>query len=201
MKTLDRHICCKAAELFMLRGIKSVSMDDISRQLGISKKTLYQSVANKEELVAQVLKETVREKEREIITLREQAENPIHELILLANHVTSLYGQMSAATLHDLRKYYPQPWQWLREQRDQIITEDIRANLVEGIARGLYLPDLDVEIVSELFRELANYITDVKQMQDRSAIRIYPEFVKYHIRGIATQQGRACLDQVVTLLN
>ncbi|NTW32950.1 MAG: TetR/AcrR family transcriptional regulator, partial [Bacteroidetes bacterium] len=49
------EIIKKVLELYMKFGIKSVSMDDAARELGISKKTLYQYFKDKDELVKKVV--------------------------------------------------------------------------------------------------------------------------------------------------
>ncbi|HEX6193727.1 MAG TPA: helix-turn-helix domain-containing protein, partial [Chitinophagaceae bacterium] len=54
MDTKER-IQNKAEELFMQFGIRSVSMDDIANNLGMSKKTVYQYFVDKDELVEAVV--------------------------------------------------------------------------------------------------------------------------------------------------
>jgi len=51
---MKKNIILKATELFMKLGFKSVTMDDIAKEMGISKKTIYSHFSNKETVVAVV---------------------------------------------------------------------------------------------------------------------------------------------------
>ena len=123
---LDHKICIKVEQLFLRYGIKSVSMDDISRSLGISKKTLYQAVPNKAGLISRVLDRFMQDEYTQILELKEKSNDPIHELVLMAKHMTSILVKMSPVAIHDLKKYYIDQWQAMETERNEMILEDIR---------------------------------------------------------------------------
>ena len=77
-------IIVKADELFRLYGIKSVTMDEIARELGISKKTIYQFFKDKDEVVQEATKYLLECDYREYETIHQQASNSIEELFLIS---------------------------------------------------------------------------------------------------------------------
>ncbi len=188
--------------MFLRYGIKSVSMDDISRDLGISKKTLYSLIPNKKQLVANVLRNFMAEEQRLVEVIHSEAQDPIHELILIAKHVISMLKKIAPTTIYDLRKYYREEWYSLERERDQMIFSDIKRNLETGIAAGVYREDLDVDLLTTLYLRMATYITDEKiiDQSPQYKVQLYIEFIKYHIRGIATDHGLFTLRKYEHLL-
>ena len=193
----------RVSAMFMRFGIKSVSMDDISRDLGISKKTLYELVPNKGELVAKVLQGFMQEEHAQVEVVHNESKDPIHELVLIAKHVTKMLKKISPNTMYDLRKYYRDAWRSIELERDKLIYDNIERNLRTGISEGLYREDLDIDLLTTLYLKMATYITDEKilDVTNPKKISLYIEFVKYHIRGIATARGMKTLQKYDHLLN
>ena len=166
-------------------------MDDISKALGISKKTLYQAVPNKAGLVRNVLDRFIQQEHAQIMEFKEMAKDPIHELVLMAKHVTLILMKLSPATIHDLKKYYVEQWQNMEAERSQMILQYIRNNLKKGMEQNIYRDDLDLDLLTDLYLRMATFISDEKIFERPAAQRVllYIEFIKYHIRGIATPKG------------
>ncbi len=183
-------------------GIKSVSMDDISRSLGISKKTLYLLTASKQDLVGKILENYLLEEKEQISAMKDKASDSIHELLLIANHVTEMLKKLSANTLYDLRKYYGEHWTKMESERHAMIYEDIKRNLDRGIEQGLYREDVDTDLLSTLYVRMATFIMDEKIVLKGSdkKVQLYREFIRYHIRGIATSKGIRLMNKYDHLL-
>ncbi len=200
---LESRICDKVEQLFLRFGIKSVSMDDISQALGISKKTLYQMVPNKAGLITAILDRLLEEEHELVAELKGTAKDPIHELVLMAKHVASNLKRMSPAAIYDLKKYYVEEWQAIEQERSDLILRDIRNNLEKGMQQDLYRDDLDPDLLSQLYLRMATFIIDEKIFESPVSKReqLYSEFVKYHIRGISTSKGIRLLNKYEYLLN
>lgn len=200
---LETRICTKVEQLFLRFGIKSVSMDDISQALGISKKTLYQVVPNKAGLIKTILKRFLEEENVRINELKGVAQDPIHELILIAKHVASILKRMSPVAIYDLKKYYVEEWRAMESERSNLILMDIKNNLQRGMLQNLYRDDLDSDLLANLYLRMATFITDEKAFETPASKReqMYGEFVKYHIRGISTPKGIRLLNKYEHLLN
>src|SRR4051812_9665782 len=138
----------KAHELFNRYGIRSVSMDDIAAQLGMSKKTLYQYYADKDELVNAVFETQLTENRNQCVDCSKKGENAIQEVFLSFDMVQELLASMNPAVLFDLQKYHPRGYLKFEEFRNNFLYKMIRANLERGIREELYRPEIDTDILA-----------------------------------------------------
>ncbi len=200
---IDLGLCDRAEELFLRFGIKSVSMDDISHALSISKKTLYKLVPNKAGLVAKILARHIDEEREFARGIQGKAKDPVHELVLIAIHTTEILKKLSPTAIYDLKKYYPRQWNTMEKGRNKLILEAIKSNLEKGVLKDIYRKDLDTDLLSHLYLRMATFITDEKVFEQPSPgrLQLYNEFIKYHIRGIATQKGIRLLTKYEHLLS
>src|SRR5688500_16497450 len=138
-------ILLAAFELFGRFGIKSISMDDIARQIGTSKKTIYQWFATKDELVEESLKQFINQLEDEPI---EKPSNSLealyHKILNINNRLTEIH----ISFFNDLRKYHWQAYQVLENYQNYQLRDFFIGNLQQGKEQGFYRPDLNVEIIA-----------------------------------------------------
>ena len=126
-----QRILLKGEELFLHYGIRSVSMDDIAVNLGMSKKTLYQYYADKDELVAAVVDLHINKMEKDCAACRRSAKDAIHEMFLT---MTDTMEQFKA-------------FQRFREHKDKYLYKVIKDNIEWGMKDGVYREELQVEIL------------------------------------------------------
>ncbi|MEP6701240.1 MAG: TetR/AcrR family transcriptional regulator [Bacteroidota bacterium] len=148
METKER-IASKAEELFMQYGIRSVSMDDIANNLGMSKKTLYQYFADKDELVEAVVNGHINIVQGDCIDCRKGAKDAIHEIFLTMEHIMEEFNNMNPMLLYDLEKFHFKAYQRFREYKDKFLLQIIRANIEWGIRDELYRSDINVDVMSK----------------------------------------------------
>lgn len=148
MEIKDR-ILLKAEELFMQYGIRSVSMDDIANGLGMSKKTLYQYFADKDELVEGVVDGHIKIVEGDCINCRKEAKDAIHEIFLTMEHIMEEFSNMNPMLLYDLEKFHFKAYQRFREYKDKFLLQIIRNNIEWGIKDEFYRSDINVDIMSK----------------------------------------------------
>ena len=110
MDTGDR-IRQKAHDLFMRYGFRSVSMDDIAQNLGMSKKTIYQYFEDKDELIAAVVKDDIYKNQATCENDRKISVNAIHEMFLAMDMVVEMFRTMNPSLLYDMQKYHPKAFQ------------------------------------------------------------------------------------------
>ena len=181
-----------AIQQFLRLGIKSVSMDDISSLLGISKKTLYQFVENKEDLVTQALW-SFRNVERQFIeNISKNAHDAIDEMIQIGRHHVSIVRNMSPSMNFDLKKYYPAVWKIVKEFNNEVVGQTILQNLEKGIKEGLYRKNVNPQIVEKLFRIKSWSIVDrtnfpIEEFRQDELVR---EHLLYHLYGILSEKGK-----------
>jgi AcrR family transcriptional regulator len=143
------RIAVKAEELFMQFGIRSVSMDDIANNLGMSKKTLYQYFADKDELVEAVVDGHINIVEGDCINCRNNATDAIHEIFLTMEHIMEEFSNMNPMLLYDLEKFHFKAFQRFKNYKDKFLLQIIRNNIEWGIKDELYRSDMNIDILSK----------------------------------------------------
>ena len=143
------RISIKAEELFMQYGIRSVSMDDIANNLGMSKKTLYQYFADKDELVEAVVDSHINVVEGDCINCRKEATDAIHEIFLTMEHIMEEFKNMNPMLLYDLEKFHFKAYQRFKNYKDKFLLQIIRDNIDWGIKDELYRADLNIDVLSK----------------------------------------------------
>jgi TetR/AcrR family transcriptional regulator, cholesterol catabolism regulator len=143
------RILFKAEELFMQYGIRSVSMDDIANNLGMSKKTLYQYFADKDELVDAVVDGHIREIQDDCMSCHRQADDAIHEIFITMERIMEEFSNMNPMLLYDLEKFHFKAYRRFREHKDKFLLQMIRDNIEWGIRDELYRSDVNVDVMSK----------------------------------------------------
>jgi len=181
--------------LFLRFGIKSQTMDDISRELGISKKTLYQMVANKDELVRKVLQHHIEREKTECLKAASTAVNAIEEILVVTESNSAELSQMKANVLHDLQKYHRDGWQLIQNFHYDFVFKTVKANLERGREEGLYRTDLDPEIISRLHLATVFQLfdEDIFPANTFSKEIVFREYMTHYLLGIVSEKGRRYL--------
>ena len=143
------RILIKAEELFMQYGIRSVSMDDIANNLGMSKKTLYQYYADKDELVDAVVEGHISEIQKDCVGCRQDARDAVHEIFITMDRILVEISNMNPMVLYDLEKFHFKSYQRFREHKDKFLAQVIRNNIEWGIREEYYRPEINVDIMTK----------------------------------------------------
>jgi AcrR family transcriptional regulator len=186
--------------VFMRYGIKSVTMDDIARELKISKKTLYQYVNDKADLVVKIMEaQCVTEKEV-IAKAVSSAENAIDELMIISEMLAKKLQRMNPSIHYDLEKYYPDAWRVFVEHKEGFVLECVKSNLERGVGEGIYRDNLNAEIISQLYIQKIDCIFDpaIFPVGKFTFYQVYIELMRYHIRGVANRQGDEYLTDMIS---
>jgi TetR/AcrR family transcriptional regulator, cholesterol catabolism regulator len=188
---VKEQILSKSLGLFMRYGIKSVSMDDISREVGVSKKTLYQHVTDKRDLVRLTFERHLSDDEKFCTDMMDETSNAIQQLLNLAKHLVDNFSQMNPSTMFDVQKYYPTCWSLFDDHKNKYIKDQVVQNLTLGINDGLYRPELNVEIISRLYICLidASVNPDTFPSKEFDRVSIFVQLFDYHLHAIMTEEG------------
>ena len=146
---IQERIVTKAYELFMRFGIRSISMDEIAGNLGISKKTIYQSFKDKDALVDSVLDIEMNRMECDCSQTKAICENAVHELYLALDIMEEMFAGFNPAILFDLEKYHPLAFKKFTEHHNTYLYETIKDNLNRGIEEGLYRAEINTDIITK----------------------------------------------------
>ena len=196
------RILNNAIELFMKYGVKSVSMDDISRKLGISKKTLYSFIENKGDLIKEAIQAFLKKEEQDICDITKSSEDAIQEMMLIARFVSQYLRKMKPSLTYDLQKYYPETWAIVDREHQQNIQDTIKNNIDRGIKEGLYREDLNPIVISEIYVSISKLITDedIFPLKDYSKADLYLLIIDYHLNAVVNSKGRNLLKKHLKVL-
>jgi len=188
---MKERILTKAEELFCRYGIKSVTMDEIANQLGISKKTIYLSFADKDELVLEVFNAYMNESKQHCLHDRQQAENAVHEIFLAMDMTDAMLKALNASILFDLEKYYPDTYNKFRAYKNEFLYNVVSENLKRGIQEELFRADLNVDIIARmrLGTVMLSMNMDIFPPGKYKLVEVEQEIIMHYLYGIATAKG------------
>jgi len=185
------RIKIQATDLFMRYGVRSVSMDDIANQLGMSKKTIYQYYADKDELVDAVIVSEINHNEDCCQIDINDSENAVHELFLAMDMILEMFRSMNASVLYDLEKYHPAAFQKFLKHKNDYLYGVIRNNLVRGIREGLYREDINIDIISRFRVEivLIPFNPGFQAKVKHNLAEIEEEIILHYLYGLVNLKG------------
>lgn len=138
----------QAHDLFMQYGLKNVSMDDIAKGLGMSKKTIYHFYSDKDQLVEEVVKNVINDNQQHCEFDRSRAKDAVHEVFLAMDRMMEMFHSMNPSLLHDMQKNYPSAFRIFLAHKNDYIYGVIKTNIQRGIKEGLYRDDMNIEILT-----------------------------------------------------
>ncbi len=140
----------EAGTLFMRYGIRSVSMDDIARQVSMSKKTLYLHFKDKDELVISVAKAKFEEDRKDFECVHLDATNTIEECVLFSKMFRKHLKDLNPSMVYDLKKYHPKGWKMFEEHRKVCYESSLKNMILRGQAEGFFRDDIKGEIIARM---------------------------------------------------
>jgi AcrR family transcriptional regulator len=152
MEPKDR-ILKGAEELFFKYGIKSITMDDIAKHLGISKKTIYQFYSDKNEVVEKLMTERTKLNECELREIAKKSANVIEEVFEMMKHMGHMFSQMNPNLFYDLQKYHPTSWKLFKKFKEECIENMVEDSVKRGIEQGFVREDINTKIIARLRME------------------------------------------------
>lgn len=181
----------KAHELFMQYGIRSVSMDDIANNLGMSKKTLYQYFADKDELVEAVVDGHISLMQTDCAACRDEAKNAVHEIFITMERIIEQLSNMNPMVVNDLAKFHFKAYQRFKEHKDKFLAKIIRENIEWGKREELYRPDINIDVMSKFRLEsmMIPFNISVFPPGKYNLAVISGQIIEHFIYGLVTIKG------------
>ena len=191
MKQKFTSIIETVSSLYQHYGIKSVTMDDVAREIGMSKKTLYTYVSNKDDLVSYYVEHITNRRKDYFKDIIEQDLNAIEELVAVNQRVIKMLRDYNPATEYDLKKYYRNQYEKYRKKRRQNIYDSVKANVMKGKEEGLYRSDIDADIIARIHvsRIENSFANEMFSLEELTSWRFVREMMIYHVYGISTKKG------------
>lgn len=181
----------KALELFFRHGIRSITMDEIANQAGVSKKTIYQYFTNKDDLVEAVIYKELKKDEQECNHYKQKAENAIQEGFLALDMVQDMLKSMNPLIIYDLQHYHPKAYKKFKDHKNMFMVNAKKENLLRGIKEKLYREDINVDILARASIEIIfmGFDPDIFSHNKHSLNIIQRELFYFFLYGIASTKG------------
>ena len=181
----------RVEEMFFTYGIKSITMDDVARDLGISKKTLYQFVENKNDLVVKVVERHIEADKKNNECLHMEGGDALDEMFGLMKHVNEEMAQIKSNIVFDMQKYHRDAWEKMQEYQRGYLHSIVRDNLERGVREGLYRSDFNVDVVAKMHVAESFMIFDESWFPrgQYPLDLLFREFLLYYLHGIVSDKG------------
>jgi AcrR family transcriptional regulator len=203
MSPTEEKIIVSSKSLFMRYGIKSITMDDVARELAISKKTLYQYFSDKNDLVTKVLTHHLDIISNECIKTFVETANPIDQMLAMSRQRAEDMSSMNPALLYDLKKYYPESWTELEKYKTEFIYNHIVANIQKGIEGGWYHNHIKTDIIAHIYVHLVDIMIsngdELKKNYNQKELHL--SVITYHLHAVCTKKGLDHLNKRLTEKN
>jgi len=189
--TMKEKILYNATEMFLNIGFKSITMDDIASNAGISKKTIYAHFSNKTELVEAVTLHIFEIVKKGVAIIHAQEQNPIIELFEIKRFVMEHLKDEKSSPQYQLQKYYPKIYNTLKQKQFMLLQELIKENLEKGIAQKLFRENIDIDFTARIYIHGLVGIKDkdIFPLHNYSMDVLSTNHLEYHLRGISTKSG------------
>ncbi len=193
------EIVLKVKELYLKYGIKSVTMDDACREIGISKKTMYQHFTDKSQLVEAAVMHEMEHRSTHFHQMIASSEDAIAEMVNIHQYMDRILKTHSHTVDYDMKKYYPALYNELSKQRHNHILSIHLNNINRGQAEGLYRTEVNPEIIAKMSLIRVDGCIDgcVFSVDELNSHQVFIGMMIYHIRGIATSKGIARLEELL----
>lgn len=190
METLDK-ILNAGIELFRQYGFKSVTMDELARRAGISKKTLYQHFANKNDIVREAVVQYKNKISDNCNAIMEESENSIEAMVRVMGMFDNINRQINPIAMMELERFYPQVFKEFRDKMKERDVDNIAENIRKGIKEGLYRSEINPEFMSRYRMEMSYlmYHSTLLVKEEYNLQLVGREVSEHFLYGIMTHKG------------
>ena len=187
---VKQRIIEEASGLFAHSGVKSTTMDDLAKHMGISKRTIYENFRDKETLLIACINSFYAENKEFTDKVFLKADNVVDAILVLLEKSAEQSAQVQFNMLNDIRKYYPLVY------REHLICQHTSKNrnmahmVRRGITEGVFRDDLNPEIIALFFSKQGEGITlNDKEFEKFHFTEVFENMVITFLRGICTPRG------------
>ena len=189
-----REVILKTAmKAFAEKGIRAVKMDDIAESLAISKRTMHEIYATKEELLYEGVK-AFREKRKEKF-MELAKEKDLMEILLKVYHVRVEEANATNPLFYDDLVKYPRVLRYLNREKKNS-REDMMLFFERGVQEGYFRDDINYELAMHLFEALGRYIQEERLYNKYSIKEIFRGMPLVLLRGLCTEKGIEKLQKI-----
>ena len=188
-------IISRSIEMFMTRGIKAVSMDDISRELGMSKRTLYEAFSSKDELLCACIKYHEVRLRKALEEIRDSSKDSMEMIVRVMFYFLNLMKHVNPAFIEEVHHVQFQSSREVFEEQERVRREGFCNFIAQGKEEGYIRKEIDAEIVAMLVTN--NNDRTWKLRISEGMQRVFENFYLILFRGMATPKGVQRIDELI----
>ncbi|WP_420387548.1 TetR/AcrR family transcriptional regulator [Roseivirga sp.] len=188
----------KAGELMLTYGIRTVTMDDISRDLGISKKTIYQYFKDKKDLINTVTQLYLEIEKSKFEDSEIESLDSVHALILISQCLRESMKDMKLNVMNELQKFYPEAWRMYEKFKKETMMCSITRVIIRGQEEGYFRPELDAELMALLRIEQVQAVilnANLYPKDKYTLTDVQLQMFDHFIHGLFTIEGHQLFNQ------
>ena len=196
---MKERILSEAEQLFWKYGVRSVTMEDIARGIGISKKTIYQHFSDKEDILYQVVQAKMETDITDIECATLKTDNPIEGMLMVLELMQKDKDLINPNLLIDIKRYYPKAFTLFRKHMDHHLMTSVLENIQNGIMKGLYRNDINPTILARMRVEQIElaFNNDFFPTNQYAMHDIQAELIHHFVRGMLTEKGFTIYNQYI----
>ena len=181
-----------ATEQFARFGVRAITMEDIARQAGISKKTIYQEFADKRDLVKEVFANILEEDRRRLSFILETEDGVIEHLVQTSQMMRERLSSINPMVILEVQKYFPEAWKMFETFKENTIQSDLVNVLEKGKELGYFRPEIDSQILAKVRMNQVTSAFDPSNFSNPEFNFVEEQMVllDHFLHGIFTEKGR-----------
>lgn len=192
MESMREKIVEIASEQFSQFGVRAITMEDIARLAGISKKTIYQEFKDKKQLVNDAFTMVLQENQYVLNEVMAGEDGVIEHLVYTSKILRERFSTLNPMVLHEIQKYFPEVWEMFNEFKEKVILTDIVNVIEKGKTLGYFRPEINSRILATMRVDQIS-ATLMKQNatnKEFSLLTLHIEMLDHFLHGIFTEKGR-----------
>jgi len=193
-----KRILTEATNLFFHYGIRNITMDAIAEKLGISKRTIYETFKDKNELLISCFEEYSKERYKVNEEIIKNSQNVLAAICSFIQSGAVAVDLLNPSFFSDMRKHYNDIWVLASKQQNEKNYNLAFRLLRKGINEGIFRKDINIDIVVKLILEQMKFLVDneIFPKDKYSRSEVFKNMVINFIRGIATNKGIELIDSL-----
>jgi DNA-binding XRE family transcriptional regulator len=196
MDNVEEYILIEAEKLFMKYGMRSVTMDDIAKHLGISKKTIYAHFNDKNELVSKLFGNVLYRDECGMADCTRNAGNAIDEVFMIMDYLKEMLSGINPIVFYDLKKYHVEAYKSMMDFHQTHVYDIVKAGLERGIKENVFRVDINTEISAAARVGQINWVFESELIRSGkySMYEVIQELTLNFLLGISTLSGQVLIN-------
>lgn len=181
-----------ARDQFSRYGVRTVTMEDLARLAGVSKKTIYQEFADKKDLVKETFEKILEEDRSKLAFILENEDGVIEHLVKTSKMMRERLQNMNPMAIMEIQKYFPESWKMFEDFKARVIMKDLINVIEKGKELGYFREEIDSEILAKVRVNQITSAFDPSNFTDPNFNLAEEQMVvlDHFLHGIFTEKGR-----------